>query len=278
MATITDRVTSVIARARRHETMFSGRITVWHEWGQGRPSVLLHGGSGSWNHWLRNVLPLSDAGHRVLVPDIPGFGESDVAAVEGNDVHGTIEPLWAGLDQFVQRPCSLIGFSFGAMVATLMAITRPERVRQLVLLAPPGLGLREEGDKLIPWRNLPDDTAQNSAHRHNLAVRMLHRPASIDDSAVAIHGANLARDRMRARRISQTDVVLQALPHLTCNVDVVFGAEDALYRSQLGSVEKLLRVAPGFRELRMISDAGHWVQYEEPERCNTELVRLLGRG
>jgi 2-hydroxy-6-oxonona-2,4-dienedioate hydrolase len=146
----------VMVLARRHETVYEGRTTVWHEWGQGTPLVLLHGGSGSWTHWLHNVLPLSDAGYRVIAPDIPGFGDSDVAAVEGGDAPGTVAPLWAGLDQLVQGPCPVVGFSFGAMIAVMMAIARPQWVHHLVLVAPPGLGLREEGDKLLPWRNLAD--------------------------------------------------------------------------------------------------------------------------
>ena len=32
---------------------------VWHEWGSGDPLVLLHGGSGAWNHWLQNIEVLS---------------------------------------------------------------------------------------------------------------------------------------------------------------------------------------------------------------------------
>lgn len=275
MTSLSANTISVLALARRRETVYDGRTTVWHEWGQGPPLVLLHGGSGSWTHWLRNLLPLADAGYRVIAPDIPGFGESDVAALEGDDAPGTVAPLWAGLDQLVQHPCPLVGFSFGAMVAVMMAIARPQCVRHLVLVAPPGLGLQEESDKLLPWRKLGDERARDLAHRHNLAVRMLHRLASIDGDAVTVHGANLALDRMRSRRIHQTDVVLRALPRLTCKVDVIFGAQDALYRSQLGSVEDLLRTAPGFNELRILPDAGHWVQFEEPERFNCALVQLL---
>jgi 2-hydroxy-6-oxonona-2,4-dienedioate hydrolase len=277
MTSLSANISGIMVLAQRHETVYDGRTTVWHEWGRGTPLVLLHGGSGSWTHWLRNVLPLSEAGYRVIAPDIPGFGESDIAAVGGDDAPGTVAPLWAGLDQLVQDPYPLVGFSFGAMIAVMMAIARPQCVRHLVLVAPPGLGLREEGDKLLPWRHLADMRAQDLAHRHNLAVRMLHRPASIDGNAVAVHGANLALDRMRSRRIHQTDVVLRALPSLSCKVDVVFGAEDALYRSQLGSVKGLLQTSPGLNEFRIHPGAGHWVQFEDPERFNSELVQLLAQ-
>ncbi len=270
-------IVSVRALARRHETVHCGRTTVWHEWGRGAPLVLLHGGSGAWTHWLRNLLPLCERGYRVVVPDIPGFGESDIAADEGGDARGTIVPLLDGLDQIVQSPFPLVGFSFGAMVAVLMAVARPERVSRLVLVSPPGLGLRNEGQKLIPWRHLVDAAAVDAAHRHNLAVHMLHRPATIDECAIAIHGANLARDRMRGRRLAQTDVVLSALPGVSCKVDAIFGTHDALYHAQLNTVEALLRAAPGFGSLGLIPNAGHWVQYEQAERFNSELLRLLNQ-
>ena len=35
--------------------------------------VVLHGGSGSWTHWLRMLGPLTQAGHAVWALDLPGF-------------------------------------------------------------------------------------------------------------------------------------------------------------------------------------------------------------
>ena len=40
------------------------------------PTVLLHGGSGSWNHWVRNIDALLASGRQVIAPDLPGFGDS----------------------------------------------------------------------------------------------------------------------------------------------------------------------------------------------------------
>jgi len=47
---------------------------VWRCWGEGTPLVLLHGGTGSWLHWIRNVEALS-CDMMVVVPDLPGSGE-----------------------------------------------------------------------------------------------------------------------------------------------------------------------------------------------------------
>ena len=72
---------ALLKTATRTETPCGAGTLVWHVWGQATrhpawpPLVLLHGGSGSWTHWLRNINALVDAGRWVLVPDLPGFGD-----------------------------------------------------------------------------------------------------------------------------------------------------------------------------------------------------------
>src|SRR6266536_391255 len=75
---------------------------VWRIWGEGPPLVLLHGASGSWAHWIRNVLWLA-ARFRVLVPDLPGFGDSDMPPAP-HTVDGLASVLAAGLDITVPAP------------------------------------------------------------------------------------------------------------------------------------------------------------------------------
>ena len=49
----------------------------WSERGSGEPLVLLHGFAGNRNHWSRVVQNI-EANTRILIPDLPGFGESTV--------------------------------------------------------------------------------------------------------------------------------------------------------------------------------------------------------
>jgi hypothetical protein len=73
---------ALLRTASRFETPCGAGTMVWHTWGQATrrpelaPLVLLHGGSGSWMHWLRNIPALAASGRWVLVPDLPGFGDS----------------------------------------------------------------------------------------------------------------------------------------------------------------------------------------------------------
>ena len=90
-------------------------------WGVGPPLVLLHGASGSWNHWVRNIPALS-AGRQVIAPDMPGFGDSgDVA--EPHTADALADRVAAGLDALAPpRPFHIAGFSFGGIIGGLLAI------------------------------------------------------------------------------------------------------------------------------------------------------------
>ena len=90
----------VLALAQRHATPCGDGEVVWHTWGTGEPLVLLHGGSGSWTHWIRNVEALAAAGRRVIVPDLPGFGDS-ARPPGGQDADGVAPVLAEGLPRLV---------------------------------------------------------------------------------------------------------------------------------------------------------------------------------
>ena len=79
MALISEKTVAIVegvaAEAQRIETPCGDGSMVWRVWGSGPPLVLLHGGYGSWMHWIRNVLVLARE-FTVIAPDLPGLGES----------------------------------------------------------------------------------------------------------------------------------------------------------------------------------------------------------
>jgi pimeloyl-ACP methyl ester carboxylesterase len=256
-----------LRQARRHDIEAGGARTVWREWGPGpgRPLVLLHGGSGSWTHWLRNIPSLAADGHRVLVPDLPGFGKSEAPA-GAQDADGIWPAVGEGIARLVgEGDFNLVAFSFGSLVAGYLATQRPPRIRRLVLVAPPALGVQVPELGLRSVRGVEDAAERDRIQADNLGRLMLHRPASIDAEAVALQQANVAQDRMRRRGLARTDLLLRQLPRIDCELWAICGAEDALYRGSLGEIRARLGSAPRFQELFVIPGAGHWVQYEEPQ-------------
>jgi 2-hydroxy-6-oxonona-2,4-dienedioate hydrolase len=269
----------ILQRATRHTTPCGEGDLVWHAWGEGEPLVLLHGGSGSWTHWIRNVEALAASGRQLLVPDLPGFGDSQRPPGNG-DADGVVPVLAEGLPYLLgMQAADIVGFSFGGLCAGLLAAAHPELVRRLVLVGAPGFGLREKRLTLVAWQHLDDPHARESAHRRNLATLMLHRPESVDALAVAVQAANVPHDRMRRRKLAMTDILLRHLGAIECRVDAIYGEHDALYSGGLlDQVELLLRRAPHFGRLLRIPEAGHWVQFEAAAAFHAALLELLAEG
>lgn len=272
----------LLGRARRHHSPCGGGQIVWHEWSAAGsaalPLVLLHGGSGSWTHWLRNIDTLVATGRRVLVPDLPGFGDSALPP-DGRDADAMPDVLEQGLQQLIgQAPCDLVGFSFGAMVAALLSQQHAHRVARLVLIAPPGLGCPAiEPIRPRAWRHLQTPAQRLAAHTHNLREIMLHHEASITALACQLQQLNAERDRLPHRRLSRTDRAAQALLQVRCPVHVLYGEQDRYYLGQTQKIEAVLRGCPGFVQMRAIADAGHWVQFERPEPFHAALLTMLDR-
>lgn len=272
--------------ASRHETTFGPARMVWHRWGRDAtpssglpPVVLIHGGSGSWTHWCRNIAALVDAGRTVWVPDLPGFGDSD--AIDGvQDADGLPEPLAAAINELMKgEPVDVVAFSFGGMVATLMAQQNPQGnpvpIRRLCLVGVPALGITpRHAYKLRPWAGLPEDQAR-AMHRFNLRALMLSTDEAVDELAVDIQAMNVPRDRIRKRVLSRTDIIAQALPGVQVPLYGIWGAEDVLYKGLGDELEQVLRRAPNFRRLVRLPDTGHWAQYQNAPVFDAALARTL---
>ncbi len=265
IATLADLDAVAAASVRRETPCGDGRM-IWHGWGTDRtdaaPVVLVHGGSGSWAHWARNIAALTAQGRRVYACDLPGCGESDRPPV-GED--GDALPPWieAGVAALGLERFDLVGFSFGAMVSGFYAARYPGRVQRLVLVGAPALSDRP-GPKIAlkEWLRLTDGPEREAAFRHNLRLLMLADNASVDELSLGLYVRCLKQDRLTKRRIARTDILLRTMPDIPCPVFATWGAEDVLARGRFDVLEAGLRRAPDFREMKLIPHAGHWAQFE----------------
>jgi 2-hydroxy-6-oxonona-2,4-dienedioate hydrolase len=259
----------------------AGGEIVWHVWGEARtgvpPLVLFHGGSGSWTHWLRNIEALVADGRQLWVPDLPGFGDSEVPP-DGTDADAMVAPLRAGLQALLgAQACDLVGFSFGGMTAGLLAAAHPELVQRLVVVGAPAMGVVPERQiQLKGWRHLNTPQAQMEAHRYNLAALMLSDPALIDEETLALHVLNVSRDRLPRRRLAHTDILARSLPKVRCPVHAIYGERDALYKQWIGELAGAFQATgPQFQGLALLPGCGHWVQYESPDAFHQALRAAL---
>ena len=267
-------VAQVESHAQRFATPCADGELAWRRWGSGPEVVLLHGGTGSWTHWIRNVLVLARS-HTVWIPDMPGFGDS-AAPPKGSRIEALAEIVAAGIAKVAGGPVNLVGFSFGGLIAGHLAAAHPELVRRLVLVGAGGLGLRHHQKlPLLAWRHLKSDAERAAAHRHNLAILMLWNEAKIDALALHIQSQNAARSRINSGPYSRGDVLLEPLSRVKGPVAGIWGRYDSTTVGRLAEVEPLLKRANPGSTLTVIEDAGHWAIYEQAEATNAVLLQAL---
>lgn len=267
-------VTALLASARRVETRCGSGRMVWHAWGEGVPLVLLHGGAGSWRHWLRTIPRWSDR-RKVLVPDLPGLGESDlppmpaeIETVAGVVADGLNVQLTPG------EVCDLVGFSFGATVASHLALVLGARPRSVTLVGAGGLVPARAPIVLEKVRGKTGE-ALAEAHRTNLARMMIADPGKIDALALALQDWNSRHARLDTRGYVTEGALVRALRQLRAPVDAIWGAEDQ--PAYWGLAERraaLLKLCPAAR-IRIVPRAGHWIAYEDPEGFDVVLREFL---
>ncbi|MBW4090279.1 MAG: alpha/beta fold hydrolase [Proteobacteria bacterium] len=248
---------------------------VWHAWGAGPPLVLLHGGSGSWRHWVRNIDAFA-RDRRVIAPDLPGLGCSDLPPQPG-DARAMARILADGLEVVAgSERYDLAGFSFGGVMAGCLAAEMGAQVRSLTIVGSSGLGTPRAAVELVKVRHL-SGAARIAAHRTNLARLMIADPARIDDLALAIQDWNTEHSRLKTPQISRGTWLADALPAVRCPVAGIWGGQDAPSLPDIGARERALRALRPELRFVVIAGAGHWVAYEQAVAFNTALAVLLAQ-
>jgi pimeloyl-ACP methyl ester carboxylesterase len=243
--------------------------------GEGTPVVLLHGLGGAARNWAA-VAPLLAERHRVLVPDLPGHGES-----AGLPALPDLAPFAEVVHGVAQRegalPATLAGHSLGGVVALRHALRHPEGTRAVVLLGSAGISSTRRRaaavlavtDVVQPGRRIAPLASWIAAtpFRRRLVFggwgawdagalepELVH--ALLDDLPLHTDVAGASRALVR-------DDVRPLLRRVRCPSVVVWGTRDLLV-----PVDDAYEYARGLgAELRLIADCGHLLIVERPDAC-----------
>lgn len=275
---------ALLGRCLDYRTPCGDGHLVWRIWNgsdsQRPPLVMLHGGSGAWNHWVRTI-PALEPHFRVIAPDLPGCGDSaDPPAPCDADSLATL--LSDGLDLVMadDTPFHLVSFFFGGLLSGLIAHAQARRILSLTIVGSPILGLNRTGPandlSSVPPGLSPQEAAP--IYRSNLQKLMVRDPAAVDDLAMALHMTNMAKVRLRSRSIARARPMSETLQDLPCHLNCIFGDSDVTLHPDLAGIRAHVEhTCPGAR-FYVISNSGHWVQYESPEDFNALLTKLLATG
>ena len=268
------------SQSKRHETPCGAGRMVWHLWdrsgGTAPVVVLFHGGAGSWRHWIKTIPALVDT-YRVLVPDLPGLGESDFPPA-GDDAFAIAAIVAGGIDAIVGKGTSfdVVGFSFGGTMASCVGALRGKQARSVTIIGSSGVGSLGSAVRLEKVRHL-EGQERRDTHRVNLSRLMIADMDKIDDLAIAIQDWNTVRSRLKTPAISRSGAILTAIDRLVSPLNGMWGELDAPGNPKGPERVAALRARKPDADIRLIPKTGHWAAYESPEIVNPWLLEMLAR-
>ena len=250
---VPDTISPAIFRTKALHTSL-GQI-VYHESGSGPTLMFIHGicpGASSYE-WSK-VYPQFTGSHRVLAPDLIGFGES-----ARPDANLTATDYARSLAEFIRGTCdepvAIVASGLGGGLSVLLASQHPEVVRQLLLWMP--TGLTESGMREV-------SLGRRLASRLPPVHRFMYR--NYESSRIAVRGWLATHGFVDASRITDETVDVYA----TCAQQ--YGAEHAIRNLHAGRLNVDLD-----GRLPMLSQPVTLLWSEQPGETPSELpVRLQG--
>jgi pimeloyl-ACP methyl ester carboxylesterase len=125
--------------------------------GKGPLVVLVHGWPESWYSWRHQIPALAEAGYRVAVPDVRGYGGSDKpAAIDAYAIKEMCADIAGLVEGLGERQAILVGHDWGAPIVWNTSLFFPQRVRAVAGLSVPHTG-RGPAPRIELFRNIYKD-------------------------------------------------------------------------------------------------------------------------
>jgi len=242
--------------------------------GAGSPVVLLHGYPFNRSMWQDQIQALRDS-YRVVVPDLRGHGNSDVAPATINemarDVSGLMTAL--GINDGV-----IGGLSMGGYIALAFYRLFPERVRALVLADTRAAADTDES-KQNRKKQAERALSEGMEGIANDLLPKVLSPASVASRPAVVHRV---RQMMLTTKPEGAAFALQAmgerddqsalLARIGVPTMIIVGRDDSI--TPVKDSESMQREIKG-SQLEVIEGAGHVSNIEQPEQFNRALVDFL---
>jgi pimeloyl-ACP methyl ester carboxylesterase len=251
----------------------------------GPPVVLLHGFPDSGRLWRNQVPALAEAGFKVIVPDLRGYGRSDKpSAVQAYALAALVGDVLAVMSDAGVERAHVVGHDWGAALAWALATYASERVDHLVAMSVGHLAtIRSDGFEQYEkswymllfqfpgvaeeWLSGNDWANFRAWARHPDGDAVI---AELEASGSLTPGLNWYRANVPPESFLQAGLELPAVKPPTMGIwssGDIFLTEGQMTRSQAG-------VAGPWRYERL-DGVGHWMQLEAPDAVNRLLLDFL---
>jgi len=245
-------------------------MTNYHDVGTGFPLFMLHGsgpGVSAWANWNR-LFPLLSDTHRIVAPDLVGFGYTDRPENTVYNMAAWTRQVIDLMDALGIEQTDIIGNSFGGSIALALAVKHPKRVRKMVLMGSMGVtfplsyGLDrvwgyepslENMQELIDifaynYAMIPSDLAQG---RYEGSIQ-----PGFQESFSSMFPAPRQNG---VEAMAQNEIYLKEVRHQTL---IVHGREDRVIPIETSL--KLIQMLEN-AQLHIFGKCGHWTQIERTQ-------------
>ena len=293
-------------------TVADGRTVEWEAVGDGPPLMWVEGGPGFWAHLARPDVELVSDVFRCHLVNAPGCGRtSPPADISGYGLPGIIVFFDEVRERLGLGPVTVMGHSWGGLVAAAWAAARPESVGRLVVIdGYPGSAVDSSGSVVDHHAARAERERGYARHAsepwYDAAVRALAEeedhgqgwdeetwisrfdpawPMYFADPYSPLAAPHLARVRaeVRSNRAMSNawfggvhhfdDIdILPSLAGVTCPSLVIAGQHDFICGPAWN--QPIAAAIPAARYVE-ITGAGHAPHYEQPDAFRTELLDWL---
>ena len=254
--------------------------TNYHDSGRGSPLMLLHGsgpGVTGWANW-RLVMPALSQEHRVLVPDIVGFGYTERPGGITYSMDTWLRHASDFMDAVGVDSVDLIGNSFGGALALAFAIQNPKRVRRLALMGSVGVDFEITKALDIIWGYSPSVENMRTMMSYfaydqglvNDELALMRYEASIRPGVQEAYSAMFPAPRQKwIGALASDEHDIKQIAHETL---IIHGREDQVI--PLSNSYRLFDLIPN-AQLHVFGNCGHWTQIEHSDRFARLIIDFL---
>lgn len=265
----------------KYAKLANGRTIHYLDQGTGPVVVFLHGsGSGASGHsnFKFNYPFLAANGYRVIVPDLIGYGYSDKPDDVEYHIDFFVECVKQTLDVIGIDKVSLVGNSLGGAIAIRCALSYPDLVEKLNLMAPGGIE-DQPAYFTMPGMQIMKEVFTGGPSKARLE-QFIRRGLVYDDSVV---DEQLVNERWGIAQQQNTQVITSMvvpnmedqLGELRCPIIAFWGANENMMPET--GIAKLTKKCKNIR-LMIVSECGHWVMVEHKDLFNRMTLDFLQHG
>lgn len=274
----------------------AGQTWRYHDSGQGRAVVLVHGFPDTPSSYGEIARALNRAGYRTIVPYLRGYHPDTLVPGRPYDLVHIAEDAVGLLEALDLDSAVLVGHDWGASVVYGAAALSPERVDAIVPIAIPHLSTLKPKNAVqllgilmlsrhfvyfqLPWAEAGSRRAdfryiETLYRRWAPGWQGPERDAAVERVKRAFARPEVLSGAIDYYRAMSSKVDRRVLAPLECRGLLVAGGED--FGGHIGPYKKSQALFKGGAELLVVPGAGHWPHREDESLFTDRLIRFLGQ-